>query len=95
MAEYLLCARSFMNIISFNPHNNTYINSMIPIFKLGKVRLREIIHNLAKVPGSSASKVMSSQLCYATEMEQGVNTNKYNAQRNVVTNFLLQVKDNN
>ena len=62
---------------------------MIPIFKLGKVRLREIIYNLAKIPGSS-SKSMSSQLYHATEMEQGESTQINTMhKRNVVKNFLF------
>ena len=63
---------------------------MIPIFKLGKVRLREIIYNLAKIPGSSASKSMSSQLYHATQMEQGESPQiNIMHKRNVVKNFLF------
>lgn len=62
---------------------------MIPIFKLGKVRLREP-QILAKIPGSSASKSMSSQLYHATQMEQGESPQiNIMHKRNVVKNFLF------
>lgn len=44
---------------------------IIPIFKLGKMRLRQIIYKLPKVSGPLSSKSRFSQLYYAAEKEHG------------------------
>lgn len=55
------------------------INIIIPISKLGKMRLREIIYITCPRP-SIKIHVFSTVLCY-WKGARGVNTNKYNAQK--------------